>query len=81
MVHRQTADEEKNKCGDFVATAGVVPRPLVRQKPTLSLQVSARCDLLDCEAFNASLSTTNVCAPTYLERISHSFKIVTLLNT
>ena len=48
---------------DFVATEGVVPRPLVQQKPTLSLQVFARHDFLDCEAFNASLSKSNFCAP------------------
>ena len=41
---------------DYVATAGVVPRPLVKQKPTVSLQFNARRVLLDCEAFNASLS-------------------------
>ena len=80
-IRGQTEDEEKKqKRGDFVATAGVVPRPLVRQKPTLSLQVSTRRDLLYCEAFNASLSTQNVCAPPYLEFISHLFKIFTLLN-
>ena len=32
----------KQKRGDFVATAGVVPRPLVRQNLALSLQVIAR---------------------------------------
>ena len=38
----QTADDEKNKKrGDFVATAGVVPCPLVQQNPALSLQVVA----------------------------------------
>ena len=37
----QTADKEKKMC-DFVATAGLVPRPLVRQNPILSLQVIAR---------------------------------------
>ena len=46
----------KQKNVDCVAAAGVIPRLLVQQKPTLSLQVDARCDLLDCEAFNASLS-------------------------
>ena len=48
----QTADKEKKqKRGYFVATACVVPRPLVRQNPDLSLQVSAH-DFLYCETFN-----------------------------
>ena len=76
----KTADKEEKKRYDSVATAGIVPCPLIRQKPTLSLQVSARRDLIDCDAFNASLSTPNICAPLYLECVSHSFKIVTLLN-
>ena len=38
----QTADKEKKqKNDDFGATAGVVPHQLFRQKPILSLQVSA----------------------------------------
>ena len=68
----QTSDKEKKKV-DFVATAGVVLRPLFQQKQTLSLQVSTRRDLINCEAFNASLSTSNVCAPPYLECVSHYF--------
>ena len=36
----------KTKKVDCMSTAGVVPRPLVQQKPTLSLQVIARRDLL-----------------------------------
>ena len=77
----QTVDEDKKpKRGYFVATSGIVHCPLVRQKPTLSLQVSARCDLLDCESFNAALSTPNVCAPPYLECVRHFFKMVTILN-
>ena len=77
----KTADEEeKQKRYDSVATAGVATRPLIQQKPTLSLQVSARRDLIECEVFNASLSTPNICEPHYLECVSHSFKIVTILN-
>ena len=41
-VRGQTADEEGEKVGDFMATAGVVPRPLVRQNSALSLQVIGR---------------------------------------
>ena len=63
-----------------MAVAGVVPRPLVQQKPTLSVQVDACCYFLDCEAFNAYSRTSNVCAPPYLECIRHSFKIDTILN-
>ena len=69
----QTADEDKKqKMEDFVATAGVVPRLLVRKNFALSLQVSAG-GVIDCEVFNASLSTSNLCALTYLECVSHSF--------
>ena len=63
-----------------VAAAGVVPRPLVQHKPTVSLQVDACRYFLDFEAFNASLLYVNVCAPPYLECVSQSYKIVTLLN-
>ena len=52
----QTADEDKNKKIDYVAAAGVVPHRLVQQKLTVSLQVNARCDFLNCEAYNASLA-------------------------
>ena len=39
----QTADEEKKlRRGDFVATASVVLRPLVRQNPALSFLFIAR---------------------------------------
>ena len=30
------ADTDKNKQVDYVATAGIVPRPLVQKKPSLS---------------------------------------------
>ena len=50
------SDGEETKKADYVSAAGVVPRPLLKQKPTLSLQVNARRDFLDCELFNASLS-------------------------
>ena len=46
----------KTKKVDCVDAAGIVPRLLVQQKPTVSLQVDARRDLLYCEALNASLS-------------------------
>ena len=39
-----------------MAAAGVVPLPLVGQKPTVYLQINARRDLLDFEAYNTSLS-------------------------
>ena len=80
MRGKTSEEEKKQKRDDFVATAGVVPLQMVLQKPTLSLQVSARRNLLDYEAFNASLSTPNTCDPPYLEYASHSFKIFTLLN-
>ena len=41
-----------------MAMGGVIPRPLVQQKPTLYLKYS--CFLLDCEAFKSSLSTPKV---------------------
>ena len=41
---------------DCVATAGVVPRLLVQQKPTLYIRVITRCDCIDCEVFNTSHS-------------------------
>ena len=62
-----------------MATAGVIPCPLVQQKPTLSLKVSARV-FLYFDSFNVSLSLPNVCALPYIKCVSHSFKIVTLLN-
>ena len=46
---------EKQKKVYCMATAGIVPCPLVQQKPTLSLQVDARRYFLNCEAFNTSL--------------------------
>ena len=52
----QTADEEKNKKYYFVAASGVVSHPLFRQNPTVCLQIDARCGLLDCEAYTASIS-------------------------
>ena len=80
MRGKTSEEEKKQKIDNFVAMAGVIPLPLDQQKLTLSLQVSARCDLLNYEAFNASLSTPNTCDPPYLEYASHSFKIFTLLN-
>ena len=41
---------------DYLATAGIVPRLLVQQKPNLYIQVSARHDLINCDMFNASHS-------------------------
>ena len=71
IIRTRYIDEKR---GGFVALAGIVPCPLAQQKSTLSLQVSTRRDLLDCEAFNASRSASNVCAPPYIECVSHSFK-------
>ena len=50
-----TADKEKNKKVDCVSAAGVVPPLMVQQKTTMSLQFNARCDLINCEAYNSSL--------------------------
>ena len=41
---------------DCVATAGFVPCPLVQYKATVSLQVYASRNFLNCEVFNTSLS-------------------------
>ena len=46
----------KTKKVDCVDAVGVVPLPLVRQKPTVSLQVDARSDFINVEVYNASLS-------------------------
>ena len=59
----KTADKEKNKKVDCVSAAGVVPRLLVQQKPTLYLQVDTHRDLLYFEVFNASLPyAKHICA-------------------
>ena len=65
---------------DCVATVGFVPRLLVKQKPTLYLQVSARRDFLDCDMFNSHTQDSNVCDTPYLKCVRYSFKIDTLLK-
>ena len=75
--HRKRRKNKKEMIS-WPRQASYLSRWSYRNQPCLSR--SARGVLLDCEAFNASLSRSNVCVLAYLEWVIHSSKIVTLLN-